>query len=66
MRPHGNDGIGQQRHQAEQLLVLLAGRVVRGAIVHVAVQQGQQGQRHDQHQQQAALDADGVDAVDQG
>ena len=66
MRPHGNDGIGQQWYQAEQLLVLLAGRVVRGTIVHVAVQQRQQGQRHDQHQQQAALDADGVDAVDQG
>ena len=61
MHAHGNDGVSQQRHQPQQLLVLLAGQAVGRTVIDPGVEQPEQHQRHDQHVEQAALDADGID-----
>jgi hypothetical protein len=51
--------VGDQGHQGQQALVLLAGHVAGGAVVEPGVQDRQQDQRRDQHHQQAAPQAAG-------
>ena len=63
MRPHGNDGVGQQGNQLLQLLVLLVGGGTGRTVVDPAADNAQQTQGNNQQQQQTALQPDWTDFV---